>query len=69
MFCEGTNKLPNAKNRNVLPSKLRPVNLFKNYQHFQFNKNTQKSCIVKKNPLNENVSKLPLTSMCQISEP
>ena len=34
--CEGTNKLPNAKNCNVLLSKLRPVKIFKNYLNFEF---------------------------------
>ena len=32
--CGGTNKLPNAKKRIDLPSKLRPVKIFKNFQNF-----------------------------------
>ena len=40
--CGGTNKLPNAKSFNVLPSKLRPV-IFFNFQNFR------KKCILQKN--------------------
>ena len=36
MFYRGINGLPNARNRNVLPSKLRSVELFKVEQMFFF---------------------------------
>ena len=42
--CGGTNKLPNAKYRNVLPTKWHPVNFFFKI----FRRKTEKLCILQK---------------------
>ena len=39
--CEGKNKLQNAKKRNVLPSKLRPVKMFPNFPKIYRKRNSK----------------------------
>ena len=55
-----------GKKRNVLPSKLRPVKTLKKV--FKIKIKNSKTMYRPKNPMNQKVLELPLTSLYQISE-